>query len=105
MFLIHQCINSSSVGLRIESYSHATVSALTRSFFLTPALSFCNVPPQNLTWALGYNAVAIPVAAGVLWPAYGIELTPTAAGLLMSISSLAVVTNSLRLGRKLRSLD
>ncbi len=52
---------------------------------------------QNLFWALVYNAICIPVAAGVLYPAFGIALTPMIGSAAMSVSSLCVVTNSLRL--------
>ncbi|MDY6784193.1 MAG: heavy metal translocating P-type ATPase [Cyanobacteriota bacterium] len=52
---------------------------------------------QNLVWALGYNAIAIPIAAGVLLPGLGILLTPAMAGALMAFSSVGVVSNSLLL--------
>lgn len=52
---------------------------------------------QNLGWALAYNLVGIPIAAGVLLPEYGISLNPAAAGAMMALSSVAVVTNSLTL--------
>jgi Cu2+-exporting ATPase len=52
---------------------------------------------QNLGWALAYNLVGVPVAAGVLLPEYGISLNPAAAGAMMALSSVAVVTNSLML--------
>jgi len=52
---------------------------------------------QNLAWALAYNAVGIPLAAGVLLPEYGFTLNPSAAGAMMAVSSVAVVTNSLLL--------
>ena len=52
---------------------------------------------QNLGWALAYNLVGIPVAAGVLLPEYGVSLNPAAAGAMMALSSVAVVTNSLLL--------
>jgi P-type Cu2+ transporter len=52
---------------------------------------------QNLFWAFVYNIVAIPIAAGVLLPFYQISLSPSNAGLLMALSSISVVTNSLLL--------
>ncbi|WP_420103974.1 heavy metal translocating P-type ATPase [Bosea sp. (in: a-proteobacteria)] len=54
---------------------------------------------QNLAWAFGYNAVLIPVAAGVLYPGFGIALSPVFAGLAMALSSASVVANALRLRR------
>ena len=52
---------------------------------------------QNLFWAFVYNIIGIPVAAGVLIPAFGIRLNPALAALAMSMSSVSVVMNSLRL--------
>ena len=52
---------------------------------------------QNLFWAFCYNTICIPVAAGILFPAFQILLTPMIAGAAMSMSSLCVVSNALRL--------
>ncbi len=54
---------------------------------------------ENLVWAFGYNVLLIPVAAGVLYPFWGILLSPILAGAAMAFSSVSVVTNSLRLKR------
>ena len=55
---------------------------------------------QNLFWAFIYNIIAIPVAAGVLYPAFHFLLNPMVAGAAMSFSSISVLLNSLRLKRK-----
>jgi len=54
---------------------------------------------QNLLWALTYNTLGIPIAAGILYPFYGIVLNPIFAAAAMALSSVSVVTNSLRLRR------
>ncbi len=52
---------------------------------------------QNLLWAFGYNAALIPVAAGVLYPAFGLLLSPIFASAAMALSSVSVLSNALRL--------
>ena len=54
---------------------------------------------QNLYFAFGYNALGIPVAAGVLYPAFGLSLSPMLAAAAMSLSSVSVIVNALRLRR------
>lgn len=55
---------------------------------------------QNLFWAFVYNIFGIPLAAGLLYPFYGITLNPVFAGIAMGLSSVSVVSNSLRLKLK-----
>ncbi|WP_036902067.1 MULTISPECIES: cation-translocating P-type ATPase [Prochlorococcus] len=52
---------------------------------------------QNLFWAFSYNTIALPVAAGILLPSFGILLSPPIAALLMALSSISVVINALTL--------
>ena len=56
---------------------------------------------QNYCWAFGYNVIGVPVAAGVLYPWTGWLLTPIVASVAMALSSLSVLSNSLRLKRSL----
>jgi Cu+-exporting ATPase len=56
---------------------------------------------QNLFFAFIYNAIGVPIAAGVLYPAFGLLLSPMIAAAAMSLSSVSVIANALRL----RTLD
>ena len=54
---------------------------------------------QNLFWAFAYNAAGVPLAAGVLYPPFGLLLSPMVASAAMSLSSVSVIANALRLRR------
>ena len=54
---------------------------------------------QNLVFAFAYNVIGVPIAAGVLYPTFGILLSPMIAAAAMSLSSVSVVGNALRLRR------
>ncbi len=79
----------------VRSDLHGVVKALTLSERTLATIK------QNLLWAFGYNIIAIPLAAGVLYPVAGILLSPVVASAAMAISSIFVIGNSLRL-RKLQ---
>ena len=75
--------------------SDFSLREVAKAYFLSRAT--IRVIKQNLFWALFYNAICIPVAAGVFYPLFGWQLSPMLASAAMSISSLFVVTNALRL--------
>jgi len=52
---------------------------------------------ENLIWAFGYNLILVPVAMGVLYPIFKLQLNPILAGAAMALSSVSVVANALRL--------
>ncbi len=66
---------------------------------LTLSRGTMRVMRQNLFWALAYNVIGIPIAAGILYPVCGLLLSPVLASAAMAFSSFSVVTNSLRLSR------
>jgi Cu+-exporting ATPase len=83
-------IESASITLLRGDFSKV-LQAIRLSKFTLRAIK------QNLFWAFAYNIVGIPLAAGLLYPFFGILLNPVFAGLAMALSSVSVVTNSLRL--------
>ena len=54
---------------------------------------------QNLVFAFGYNGIGVPIAAGVLYPFFGVLMSPMIAAAAMSMSSVSVISNALRLRR------
>jgi Cu+-exporting ATPase len=76
----------------------ADLTAIARALSLSQA-TVRNIR-QNLFFAFVYNAVGVPLAAGVLYPWWGVTLSPMFAALAMSLSSVSVVTNALRLSRQ-----
>jgi Cu2+-exporting ATPase/Cu+-exporting ATPase len=77
---------------------HVDINKLVQAFELSRATM--RTVKQNLFWAFIYNVIGIPIAAGLLYPLWGIVLNPIFAGLAMAGSSVSVVTNSLRLKAK-----
>ena len=73
------------------------ISGIVRAHGLAQA-TLANIR-QNLGFAFGYNAIGIPIAAGVLYPIIGVQLSPMIAAAAMAASSLSVVTNANRLRR------
>lgn len=85
-------VAASAAGLTLLA---GDIQALARAHALSRAV-VRNVK-QNLAFAFGYNALAIPVAAGLLYPWLGLLMSPMLASLLMSLSSVSVIGNALRL--------
>ncbi len=77
--------------------SSSSLSGVADAYLLSRAT--IRIIKQNLFWALFYNAVCIPVAAGVFFPLWGWQLSPMLASAAMSFSSVCVVSNALRLSR------
>lgn len=90
---------STGTDIAIESAGitllHGDLSKVTMAIKLSKATM--NTIRQNLFWAFFYNIIGIPIAAGLLYPLFGIILNPAIAGAAMAFSSVSVVTNSLRL--------
>jgi Cu+-exporting ATPase len=76
---------------------HSDLRAIVAALKLARATR--RIMKQNLGWAAAYNLLAVPIAAGVLWAAFGILLSPAVASAAMALSSLSVLLNSLRLRR------
>jgi cation transport ATPase len=85
----------------MESADITLISGDLRGVVTSIALSKATIRniKQNLFWAFAYNTILIPVAAGVLFPIFGILLNPIFAAAAMGLSSVTVVTNALRLRR------
>jgi Cu2+-exporting ATPase/Cu+-exporting ATPase len=83
-------IESASITLLKEDFAKV-LQAIKLSKFTLRTIK------QNLFWAFAYNIIGIPLAAGLFFPIWGIILNPAFAGLAMALSSVSVVTNSLRL--------
>lgn len=77
---------------------HSNINDISKAIELSDATM--KTIKQNLFWAFFYNIIALPIAAGVLFPAYKFLLNPMIAGAAMSFSSISVLSNSLRLKRK-----
>ncbi len=100
---------AADVGIAIGSGTEVAIEAsdvvLVRSELstvlnlFTVARRSMQVIKQNLFWAFAYNIVAIPIAAGLLYPVFGLTLSPMIAAAAMAFSSVFVVTNSIRLNR------
>lgn len=74
---------------------HGDISRVSQSIRLSRLTM--RIVKQNLFWAFVYNLIGIPLAAGVLYPVFGILLNPAIAGIAMAFSSVSVIANSLRL--------
>ena len=100
-------LSAADIGIAVGAGSDIAVEAgsitlMTNDLLLVPAaISFSaqtmKIIRQNLFWAFFYNTLGIPVAAGILYPFFGILLTPVIAAAAMALSSVSVVSNSLRL--------
>ncbi len=76
---------------------HGDLNGIVRARILSRA-TMSNIR-WNLIFAFAYNAAGVPVAAGILYPAFGLTLTPVMAAAAMALSSVSVIANALRLAR------
>lgn len=107
---MHPALAAADVGLAVNGANDAAIEAAdvvlmtARPDAVVQALRISKATLrniwQNLTWAFAYNTALIPVAAGVLVPFGGPQLSPALAALAMALSSLFVVTNALRLRKE-----
>jgi Cu+-exporting ATPase len=100
-------IKQANIGITLNSGSditkdagdiilvHNELSSIIKSINLS--IETMKIVKQNLFWAFTYNILGIPLAAGILYPIFGLMLNPMYAGIAMSFSSVSVVLNSLRL--------
>lgn len=96
----------SGTDVAIESADVVLMSADLQGVVHASTLSHATIRniKQNLFWAFAYNACLVPVAAGILYPAFGVLLSPMLAAGAMALSSVFVITNALRLRQvKLKS--
>ena len=91
--IVSRCMGS----LKTPTLVDGDLRALARALQLSRA-TVANIR-QNLVFAFGYNSLAIPIAAGILYPVSGILLSPMIAAAAMSFSSVSVIANALRLNR------
>ena len=107
-------LSAADIGIAVGAGSDIAIEAgsitlMTSDLNLVPTSIYLSaqtmkVIRQNLFWAFFYNSLGIPVAAGVLYPFFGILLTPVIAALAMAMSSVSVVSNSLRLRNSLAKM-
>ena len=89
----------SGTDVALESAHVALVQGDLRAIARARALSRATLANirQNLAWAFVYNALGVPIAAGALYPVFGMLLSPMIAAAAMSLSSVSVIGNALRL--------
>ena len=86
------------VAMSVATITLATDNLTAIPWILDLSRTTMRIVRENLFWAFFYNLLTIPVAAGALYPLWGIQFDPMYAALAMAFSSVTVVLNSLRLG-------